>query len=829
MEVIYFYSLCCENVVHSSKYNLKEEIVVKNEEVMATPPSNLNYKQLFKKLPRGIVLVNQHDHIIYANSRGAFLLDFAEAKNLIETPAHELDKSIELYAEQGKQISFGAIFSFERVKKIDRDDLFRIYFPRTKKERWLSIVSQRVEQEEGDFALFSIVDLTQQKKSEKALQFINQISVNLSRSTDYIQQLQHFANQIVPQFADWCVVDMLNNEGELQNVAMAHTDSTKLESVKRMRSKYPPDSTNKTVGVWGAIYQGKSDFQSVVTKDSLQKVIKVPAVRRHLLELGLRSLITVPLIARGKTMGAVTFVWSDSEKNFDAFDLEFFETVCQRVALIIDNARLLDQAQREIELQKEIQYLLIEKEMTLELALRAGNMGVWDWDLKTNQLRWSEGLERLHGLNRGEFQGTLKHFTQLVHSQDLKRVSTAIEKAIETKSNFEQEFRIVQPSKAIRWMIGKGRVFLDEKGNPGRMVGIGIDITERRIAEESLKQSEQKFKSVFETSMDGIVITDGTGKILDANDSAVALFHLTKASLITQHLSSLIDVQTEKDFEKQWAAIQKQGKSRGEFELRTDEGATYIEYQASAEIFPNQTLLMLRDITERKAEQQRQEHFLGIASHELKNPLASIKAFVQLLRRYLKHVEDEKAHQYLEKVDNKVDALAHLINDLLDITRIKQGKLEFFYEFFDLDQLIRDAIEDIRVTSKLHPIRYTGLPNTEVMADKNRISQVIQNIIRNAMKYSPEGETVKVSLKKNDNNLTVAIKDQGYGIPSSDLKKLFQLYYRGQNYKVNNITGLGVGLYISSQIVKQHGGKIWVKSTEGKGSTFYFTLPLRRF
>lgn len=235
-------------------------------------------------------------------------------------------------------------------------------------------------------------------------------------------------------------------------------------------------------------------------------------------------------------------------------------------------------------------------------------------------------------------------------------------------------------------------------------------------------------------------------------------------------------------------------------------------------------LSMTRDITDMKKAHQLQEDYLGIASHELKTPLASLKAFTQILHSRFVKKDDVDSATYLMKMQNQVDKLNNLITDLLDATRVNTGKLKFTYHKFNFDALVKDVVEDMQRTTRKHQIETRGQTNKYVIADKNKISQVLMNILSNAIKYSPDADKIIVQLVANSDGVMCWVQDFGLGIPKKKQPYIFERFYRVDD-EVDSPTGLGLGLYISAEIIDRHGGKIWVNSQEGKGSTFCFTLP----
>lgn len=235
--------------------------------------------------------------------------------------------------------------------------------------------------------------------------------------------------------------------------------------------------------------------------------------------------------------------------------------------------------------------------------------------------------------------------------------------------------------------------------------------------------------------------------------------------------------------------------------------------------------------SERHTLAQRKDEFISLASHELKNPLASMKAFTQMGLKALAKGQTTPAKRYLKKVAEQTERLERLINDLLDISKIQAGKLEFKKESFPLLDLINDTVEATQMLTKTHKIivRSTGHRNgLHVFIDKERISQVLTNLLLNAIKYSPNGRRIIVTVGRTRKEAMVCVKDFGIGITLQQQEKIFERYYRAHDTEEKTYPGLGIGLYISQEIIKQSGGEMRVESKEGSGSSFRFTLPLSR-
>ncbi|WP_026903471.1 ATP-binding response regulator [Pedobacter glucosidilyticus] len=232
------------------------------------------------------------------------------------------------------------------------------------------------------------------------------------------------------------------------------------------------------------------------------------------------------------------------------------------------------------------------------------------------------------------------------------------------------------------------------------------------------------------------------------------------------------------------------------------------------------------DIEDQKQIEKKKDEFLSIASHELKTPLTSIKAYIQLLERSLKNNPNETANTYLDRAQLQLSKLNNLIADLLDISKIESGKLKLNKRPFHVENLISSVIDIIHHTHEhVDIVRKGEAVNLHICADEVRIEQVLINYLTNALKYSPENKQVIIETEINENQLKLTVTDFGIGIPSEKQKNIFDKFFRVEESSLR-FQGLGIGLYICSEIIRQHQGSFGVISKPGEGSSFYFTIPI---
>lgn len=232
------------------------------------------------------------------------------------------------------------------------------------------------------------------------------------------------------------------------------------------------------------------------------------------------------------------------------------------------------------------------------------------------------------------------------------------------------------------------------------------------------------------------------------------------------------------------------------------------------------------DISRRIEIEKRKDDFINMASHELKTPLTSIKLYLSAFESSLSGASRAKSGPFLAKVDRQISRLQRLVTELLNVSNIQAGKLELNKEKFLLDDLIKENIEEMRMLSNKDQIKLKGMSGRHVHADKDRVGQVLKNLFSNAIKFSQEDGEILVTVRPNGKNVVVGVQDKGIGIGKTHLNKVFDRFYRVYEDKEKTYPGMGMGLYISKEIIERHGGQIWLESEKGKGSRFYFSLPM---
>ncbi|HEX5163829.1 MAG TPA: PAS domain S-box protein [Thermomicrobiales bacterium] len=399
-----------------------------------------------------------------------------------------------------------------------------------------------------------------------------------------------------------------------------------------------------------------------------------------------------------------------------------------------------------------------------------------------------------------------------------------------------KEGRVIQGVEAIAERPDGSRVWFMPYPTPlrdpdGRIVGginMLIDITERKRAEEM----RARLAAIVESSDDAIVSKDLDGVIMSWNGGAERLFGYTPEEAIGQSITILIPPDR-MDEEPEILGRIRRGERIDHFEtVRQHKDGTLLDISLTVSPMVDGhgrivgASKIARNITERRALERQKDAFLGIAAHELRTPVTGIKAYTQLLARRMRKAGDASSAETLDKLDAQADRLTGLIGDLLDVTRIQGGMLPLRPAPFDLDTLLHEVIDEAQRSTSQHQIVAELAAPVTIAGDRDRIGQVVMNLLTNAIKYSPDAECVIVRSARDGENVVVAVQDFGIGIPKQDQPRIFERFYRVTSASRAGYAGMGLGLNIASEFVKRHAGTIAVDSEEGEGTTITFSLPI---
>ncbi|MFB2836059.1 PAS domain S-box protein [Floridanema evergladense] len=447
-------------------------------------------------------------------------------------------------------------------------------------------------------------------------------------------------------------------------------------------------------------------------------------------------------------------------------------------------------------------------------------------------------FEQMFGYNSGELNG--QHVSIVNYSSEevtAEDVNQAIRSAIFQSSEATYEVHNLKKDGTPFWCRATCSVFKHpDYGDV--LVTVHQDITtakhlqqEREQAEEALRQSEARFRSLSQYSPIGVFMTDIHGQCIYTNRHYQAICGCTFEELLGEGYIQFIHPEDRKKVLAQWSqAISQQQEFSGEFRYINKQGTIRFVRVQSASILTDSDELVgyvgtVDDITKTRIIEQMKSEFISIVSHELRTPLASIRGSMGLLASGVLKNKPETAQQMLDIAVHDTERLVRLVNDILDLERLEANKINLNKQWCDALTLMRRSVENLESLALQSNITLSVEPTSiQVWADSDRIIQTLVNLIGNAIKFSPPQSTITLNVQDQAEQVLFQVKDQGRGIPADKLETIFGRFQQVDASDSRQKGGTGLGLAICKTIVQQHGGKIWVESVVGEGSSFYFTL-----
>lgn len=471
-----------------------------------------------------------------------------------------------------------------------------------------------------------------------------------------------------------------------------------------------------------------------------------------------------------------------------------------------------------------------ESEKRLNIVLDASELGTWEWNIQSDEMKYSDRFLSIFGYKE---KSVITHDQLLkrVHPDDMRIRNEAFKVAYKT-GILNYECRIIWSNGIQRWMQVKGKVFKNNHGEPIFLIGTARDTTDEKYYQQELEDRERRFRLLADAMPHLVWTGNAHGNLNYFNQSFYNFSGLPESEMMKKGWLQLVHPEDKQESMQAWQEAVESGENFI-IEHRFLNADGQYRWQLSRAVPQKDELDNIRmwvgtstDIQEIKELDEQKDLFIGMASHELKTPITTVKGYVQLLQDMYDGFEDDFLKHSLGRMHKQIITLTDLISDLLDLSKIKSGNFYFNKENFSIDDLVSEIISNTKDVNPGHMIELQNGSNILVHADRNRLAQVLVNFLTNAIKYAPDSKLIRVAIKSDAENVTVSVEDQGIGISKADQEKIFQRFYRVEGKNEKTFPGFGIGLFISAEIIKKHAGIIGVTSEQGSGSTFYFTIPL---
>lgn len=730
-----------------------------------------------------------------------------------------------------------------------------------------------------------IWEIGDRKKIENAQKFMSEASKLLASSLDYEITLASIVKLAVPEIADWCAIDILQEDNSIQRLAVAHVDPAKVELAYKLHRRYPPNLDRDRDPAINALRTGKPELASEISDSMLANSARDPEHLEILRQLNLRSYIVVPLVARGRSLGVITFVTAESGKIYQLSDLSLAEELAQCAAFAIDNARLYRDSEAARLAAQEAERRKDESLALLDSLVATAPIGFAFFDPKLRCVRMNDYIAAINGVPVAEsidrtMREFLPEFADIVEPIFQQILHTGepilnVEISGETKANIGEQhalanyYPVYSPDKSL--------------------LGIGVvlaNITTLKKQEEAVRQSEARLRRLVESNIIGVVFAD-MEKITEANNAFLEMVGYSREDLLAGKIRWR-KITPSEYFQVDMQAVDQLLKDRfcTPFEkeyIRPDGSRVSVLIgAATVQTEPLEWICFILDITpikqlekalRHKADELEQasrmkDEFLAVVSHELRSPLNAILGWSNMLRS--RNLNEDMMGKALETIERNARSQKQLIEDLLDVSRIITGKLCLKLQPIDIAPIAQTVIESLHPTAQAKDISLTfnfDLAVGKISADPERLQQIIWNLVSNAIKFTPAGGRVEVSILLAENSETgesidsklctggfskqpllpienlgakptptnsklpnyaqITVTDTGMGISAEFLPYVFDRFRQADSTTTRSYGGLGLGLSIVRNLVELHGGNVSVTSPgKGQGATFTVKLPI---
>ncbi|HEY0371602.1 MAG TPA: ATP-binding protein [Thermoanaerobaculia bacterium] len=580
-------------------------------------------------------------------------------------------------------------------------------------------------------------------------------------------------------------------------------------------------------------YEVRGDALLDFSRDSAERDIKAA--------LHEQSLIAYPIESYGERIGAVIMSQSDPRRNFDAEDLEFAQSVAERIGAASHIHRLTRMAQDGHRAAEELARREVDARVRFETVLESAPIGIAV--ISADELRFE--LANARFIDFAMELGRIGSDTKVIGLR-----------GAEVLPDTEKILKLVadsgEPRIDVELMVGDRYVNRIISAARGRFSGITQsltilvqDVTEQVRARREIEnlatmmaERSARLDSILGSMTDGLWVYDANADVVDVNQAALNMFGLASRAEAIEHGSfARLNLRDSEGRPIAYAdmpyARALSGQTVPDYLAMGKHLITGRDLDLSIAAAPIQSrgivgaVLVIRDITALQELDRKKDEFLSVASHELRTPLTTIKGYTQLLAQTVDDLQPEERATYINAVLGEIERMMGLISELLDVSRIETNRLQIHPQSIRWSDFIRARVAAFQVQHPTRSIRMmVDAGDAIVVADPDRMRQVVDNLLSNALKYSAEGTDIDLEVMLDGEEMLTSVSDHGIGIPRDEIPQLFERFHRARNVSSRYYGGLGLGLYIARAIIEAHEGSISVQSIEGQGSTFTMRLPV---
>ncbi|MBE0571127.1 MAG: PAS domain S-box protein [Ignavibacteriaceae bacterium] len=493
---------------------------------------------------------------------------------------------------------------------------------------------------------------------------------------------------------------------------------------------------------------------------------------------------------------------------------------------------------------------LVETKLRFEIAIKAGNMGVWEFWPTEGKYFSDKNLKALYGFGENELSDNLDDWSALVYKDDRELMSSTFRNFLKSKGReFKFEHRIYRKDRSTGWVIDHGLLFEADASKPLRLIGTTTDITERKEAEVELQKSEEKFRNVFEGSGIGMAILSLDGQFTKVNSVFCEMIGYKEQELISANFR---DITHPGDIEKSIGLVKDLLKSETRestlvekrYLTKTGEiiwALTTVSLTQDFEGKPLYFIVQIQDITQRKRNEEQvlryteelknlnasKDKFFSIISHDLRSPFNSLLGLTEFLTHSYDEMNPSDIKNSILNIYNSAQQVYNLILNLLEWSMLQSGRLKVEKSIINLAELgmeIMNLYKEGANNKKLELVNHMN-DSIFIYADKYMIDTIVRNFVSNSIKFTNPGGKIIIKGMINGDNAEVSVTDTGIGISQEDQKNLFRIDEQTRRDGTANEKGTGLGLILCKEFIEKNNGVLWVEGEEGKGSRFSFTVP----